>query len=91
MARQNVPVPAEIARQAAFGAQEKVVDQREKGLKHNAQDIQEAASEALDAAAGYDGEFVSISEENLRTLSAFTSDRRARSVVSQYLDQYNCW
>lgn len=89
MAKQNVPIPAEIARKAAFGAVEEIKNERSNDRKLNARDVSRAASKALEAAAGQDGEFVSISNSDLRTLSAFTEDRDAAKVITQFREQFD--
>jgi len=97
MAQETIPVPAESIRRMTENAAQEVRRARAEGRKHTADDLQRSISEALDAAEGNDGEFVSIRASTAATLAAFGQSRDVPDArqhcdaVAHYLKQYNHW
>lgn len=88
----NIPVPAESARQLAINASEEVDTLRQEGYKYSASELESAISEIHAAAAGKDGEFVSVPASALSTVTAdsnlFDNHRDAARI---FLEQYKVW
>ena len=97
MAQETIPVPAESIRRMTENATQEVREARADGRRYTANDLQRAISEALEAAEGNDGEFVSIRASTAATLAAFgqsrdvPDSRRHCDAVSHYLEQYGHW
>lgn len=95
----NIPVPAESLRQLAEGATAEVRDARERGHKHTARSLQVDIADALEAAAGKDGEYASVSAGTVSSLAAAgvgtDSDApeawRHSDAAEVYLEQYGVW
>jgi hypothetical protein len=97
MANETIPVPAESIRRMTENAAQEVRRARADGRKHTADDLQRSISEALEAAEGNDGEFVSIKASTAASLAAFGQSRNVPDsrqhcdAVAHYLNQYGYW
>jgi hypothetical protein len=97
MANETIPVPAESIRRMTENAAQEVRRARSEGRKHTANDLQRCISDALDAAEGNDGEFVSVKASTAASLAAFgqsrdvPDSRQHCDAVAHYLKQYNHW
>jgi hypothetical protein len=71
MSQENlIPVPAETVRRVVESSVKEARNLRERGLNYSAQSVQQSASEALERVNTADGEFVSLPESDLTTLTA---------------------
>jgi hypothetical protein len=97
MEQNTIPVPAESIRRLTENAAQEVRCARADGRKHTADDLQRSISEALEAAEGNDGEFVSISASTASSLAAFGQSYDVPDAgqhcdaVAHYLHQYGYW
>lgn len=90
---QDVPIPAEAARQLAIEASQKIDYHRDEGRKATARRLEEQTGEVLSSLNGQDGEFVSIDGSIISSLAAEASiEARAYSDCARvFLEQYDVW
>jgi hypothetical protein len=65
-----IPAPAETVRRAVQGSVQEARNLREKGYNAYAESVQESASVALQNVEQADGEFISLPESDLTTLTS---------------------
>jgi hypothetical protein len=89
----NIPIPAEVARQMATEAADNIHQHRENGYKATASRLSQAVSEALEASADKDGEYVSLHATTVSKLAAAsTTDVPSYAQAARvYLEQYGVW
>ena len=93
MTQNKVAVPKASLEEAALNARESIKDSFEKDYPHNAAAVSEAIGSAMKTLARTDnsgGEFVSISEEDVEWLAAFTTPDSS-DTLRDMLEHYNYW
>jgi len=90
---EEIPVPAEAARQLAIESSKEITKAREDGRKHTARRLERQVAEVFDSLEGKDGEFVSL---DARTLSSITAEGTFEAVeyaecARVFLEQYDVW
>jgi len=90
---EEIPVPAEAARQLAIESSKEISRHREEGRKATARNLEQHVAEVFDSLDGKDGEFVSLSSS---TVSSITAESSLRSIeyadcARVFLEQYDVW
>jgi len=90
---EEIPVPAEAARQLAIESSKEISRHREQGRKATARNLEQHVAEVFDSLEGKDGEFVSL---DARTLSSITAEGTFEAVeyaecARVFLEQYDVW
>lgn len=92
---QQIPIPAETLRRLSDGTMNAIRKSREDDRKATAKELQRKVARAMEASAGYDGEFVSIDASTVSSLVAFggheDESRTYRYGAEVFLKQYGVW
>lgn len=90
---QDVPIPAEAARQIAIEASNKIDDHRSADRKATARRLEEQVSTVMASLEGRDGEYVSVEGTALASLTAEATIEAGdySKTARHYLEQYNVW
>jgi len=92
MEEETIPVPAESARTLAISASDEIPELRENGYKLSADDLEGAVSDVLAATEGKDGEFASVPQSAISTITSRANvfDNH-RDAARTFLEQYKVW
>jgi hypothetical protein len=90
---EEIPVPAEAARQLAIEASKEITRHREEGRKATARSLEREVAEVFNALEGKDGEFVSLSSSAVSSITAESSMRSIEyaECARVFLEQYDVW
>ncbi len=90
---EEIPVPAEAARQLAIEASKEIPEHRAHGRYGSAERLEKRVAEVFHALDGKDGEFVSISSRALSSITAAGTQGAVTyaECARVFLEQYDVW
>jgi len=91
---EEIPVPAEAARQLAIESSKQISRHREEGRKATARSIEENVADVFNSLDGKDGEFVSLDSSTLSSITAEGTTSAGIEYVDcarAFLEQYDVW